>query len=93
MSFLTQRYIVTGQLPENAPEEQLEAIRKLEREYNSAGLKILSGLGNRTFALCPFAQNRSYVRATVIDLDREPMSLVALYKRVCNCERITLNIS
>ena len=27
MSFLTERYIVMGQLPDNAPEEQLEAIR------------------------------------------------------------------
>ena len=42
MSFLTQRYIVTGQLPENAPEEQLEVIRKLEEEYSSAGLNLIS---------------------------------------------------
>ena len=42
MSFLTQRYIVTGQLPENAPEEQLEIIRKKEAEYSSAGLNLIS---------------------------------------------------
>ena len=42
MSFLTQPYIVTGQLPENAPEEQLEANRKLEEEHNCAGLNLIS---------------------------------------------------
>ena len=42
MSFLTQRYIVTGQLPENAMEEQLEIIRKLEEEYNGEGLNLIS---------------------------------------------------
>ena len=42
MSFLTQRYIVTGQLPENATEEQLEIIRKLEEEYNGEGLNLIS---------------------------------------------------
>ena len=42
MSFLTQRYIVTGQLPENAPEEQLEVIRKMEEKYSGAGLQLIS---------------------------------------------------
>ena len=42
MSFLTHRYIVTGQLPENAPEEQLDVIRKFEEEHSSAGLRLIS---------------------------------------------------
>ena len=42
MSFLTHRYIVTGQLPENAPEEQLDVIRRFEEEHNSAGLRLTS---------------------------------------------------
>ena len=42
MSFLTQRYIVMGQLPENAPEEQLEVIRRFNEEHSGAGLCLVN---------------------------------------------------
>ena len=37
MSFLTERYIVMGQMPDNAPEEQLEAIRQFTEEHSGGG--------------------------------------------------------
>ena len=33
MSFLMERYIVMGQMPDNAPEEQLEVIRWFSEEH------------------------------------------------------------
>ena len=42
MSFLTQRYIVMGQLPDNAPEEQLAAIRRFSEEHRGAGLRLIN---------------------------------------------------
>ena len=42
MSFLTQRYIVMGQLPDNAPEEQLAAIRRFTEEHSGAGLRLIN---------------------------------------------------
>ena len=42
MSFLTQRYIVMGQLPDNAPEEQLAAIRRFSEEHSGAGLHLIN---------------------------------------------------
>ena len=42
MSFLTQRYIVMGQLPDNAPEEQLAAIRRFSEEHSGAGLRLIN---------------------------------------------------
>ena len=40
MSFLTERYIVMGRLPDNAPEEQLEAIRQFSEEHSGRGLHL-----------------------------------------------------
>ena len=37
MSFLTGRYMVMGQLPDNAPEEQLEVIRRFSEEFSGRG--------------------------------------------------------
>ena len=42
MSFLTQRYIVMGQLPDNAPEEQLDVIRRFREEHSGAGLRLIN---------------------------------------------------
>ena len=42
MSFLTQRYIVMGQLPDNAPEEQLEIIRRFSEEHSGADLRLVN---------------------------------------------------
>ena len=42
MSFLTKRYIVMGQLPDNAPEEQLEAIRRFTEEHSGSGLHLIT---------------------------------------------------
>ena len=40
MSFLTKRYIVMGQLPDNAPEEQLEAIKLFSEEHSRRSLHL-----------------------------------------------------
>ena len=42
MSFLMQRYIVMGQLPDNAPEEQLAAIRRFTEEHSGEGLRLIN---------------------------------------------------
>ena len=42
MSFLTQRYIVMGQLPDNAPEEQLDVIHRFREEHSGAGLRLIN---------------------------------------------------
>ena len=38
MSFLTERYIVMGQMPDKAPEEQLEVIRQFTEEHSGGRL-------------------------------------------------------
>ena len=40
MSFLTGRYIAMGQLPDNALEEQLEAVRRFSEEQRGRGLHL-----------------------------------------------------
>ena len=40
MSFLTGRYIVMGQLPDNVLEEQLETIRRFSEEHSGRGLHL-----------------------------------------------------
>ena len=42
MSFLTQQYIVMGQLPDNAPEEQLAVIRRFTEEHSGRGLRLIN---------------------------------------------------
>ena len=42
MSFLTKRYIVMGQLPDNAPEEQLAVIRRFTEEHSGRGLRLIN---------------------------------------------------
>ena len=42
MSFLTGRYIVMGQLPDNAPEEQLAFIRRFTEEHSGGGLRLIN---------------------------------------------------
>ena len=39
MSFLTEWYIVMGQMPDNAPEEQLEVIRRFSEEHGGGRLR------------------------------------------------------
>ena len=39
MSFLMEQYIVMGQMPDNAPEEQLEVIRRFSEEHGSEWLR------------------------------------------------------
>ena len=42
MSFLTKRYIVMGQLPDNAPEEQLAVIRQFTEENSGRRLHLIT---------------------------------------------------
>ena len=42
MSFLTQRYIMMGQMPDNAQKEQLAVIRRFTEEHNGAGLHLIN---------------------------------------------------
>ena len=42
MSFLTERYIVMGQMPDNAPEEQLAVIRWFTEEHSGRGLHLIN---------------------------------------------------
>ena len=42
MRFLTKRYIVMGQLPDNALEEQLQVIRRFSKEHSGAGRRLIN---------------------------------------------------
>ena len=42
LSFLTKWYIVMGQLPDNAPEEQLAVIRRFTEEHSGRGLHLIT---------------------------------------------------
>ena len=53
MSFLTERYIVMGQMSDNAPEEQLEVIRRFSEEHNGGQLSSVTTPGPRSVIMPP----------------------------------------
>ena len=53
MSFLTEQYIVMGQMPDNAPEEQLEVIRRFSEEHSGGRLSSTTTSRPRSVIMPP----------------------------------------
>ena len=73
MSFLTGRYIVMGRMPDNAPKEQLEAIRRFTEEHSGGGLP--SNITSRPRSvIMPPRRRAASLEVTVRGLDRRQVT-------------------
>ena len=78
MSFLTERYeyIVMGQMPDNAPEEQLEVIRRFSEEHSGGWLRSTTTSRPRSAVMSPQRRPAS-LGATVRGPDRREVTHIA----------------
>ena len=73
MSFLTERYIVMGQMLDNAPEEQLEVIRRFTEEHSSGRLPSTITSRPRSLIMPPHRRPAS-LEVTVRGPDRREVT-------------------
>ena len=73
MSFLTEQYIVMGQMPENAPEEQLEVIRRFTEEHSGGRLPSTTTSRPRSVIMPPRRRPAS-LEVTVRGPDRREVT-------------------
>ena len=76
MSFLTERYIVMGQMLDNSPEEQLEAIRRFTEEHSYRGGPVTT-ISQPRGVIIPPSRRSSTLEVTV----REPDQREVTYSR------------
>ena len=76
MSFLTERYIVMGQMPENAPEEQLEVIRRFSEEHSGGRLRSTTTTRSRS-VITPPRRRPASLEVTVRGPDRGEVKYAA----------------
>ena len=75
MSFLTERYIVMGQMPDNAPEEQLE-VRRFSEVHSGGRLRSTTTSRSRSVIMPPRRRPAS-LEVTVRGPDRREVKYAA----------------